>query len=103
MLDQLLELIKQAKDLSPLSAQQLRVDPSPDEQSAQTPPPHSPFEHDASHSTHNSASAQPEIHNRIASRVVNQVNVIPFATSLLRPKDLKVRLARSIEWWRLNC
>ena len=46
VLDQLLELIKQAKDLSPLSAQQLRVDLSPDERSAQTPPPHSPFEHD---------------------------------------------------------
>ena len=23
--------------------------------------------------------------------------------AMLRSKDLKVRLARSIEWWRLNC
>jgi hypothetical protein len=89
VLDQLLELIKQAKDLRPLSAQQLPVDPSSDERSAQTPPPHSPSEDDAS--THNSASAQPEIHNRITSRVVNQVDIIPFATSLVPPRSAFTR------------
>jgi hypothetical protein len=89
VLDQLLELIKQAKVLCPLSAQQLWVDPSSDEQSSQTPPPHSPSEDDAS--THNSASAQPEIHNRITSRVVNQVDIIPFATSLVPPRSAFTR------------
>ena len=55
------------------------------------PPPHSPFKDNAGHGTHNSASAQPEIHNRIASRVVNQVNVIPFATSLVPPRSAFTR------------
>ena len=87
MLDRLLGLIKRAK--APLSAQQLRVNPSPDERGAQTPPPHYPSKDDPS--TPDSASPQPEIHNRMTSRVLNQVDIIPFATSLVPPRSAFTR------------
>jgi len=87
MLEELLVLIEGAKDLSPLSAQQ--PDPSPEERSVQTPPPHSPSNDDTS--TPNSASSQPEIHDRITSRVVNQIDIIPFATSLVPTRSTPTR------------
>ena len=59
MLDQLLEIIREAKDLCPVSAQQLDL-----------------------------ASSQTEIHNRIPSQVVNQIDIIPFTTSLVQPRSV---------------
>jgi len=86
MLEQLLVMITKAKDLCPFSAQQLGQ--SPDGRSAQTPQPHPPSDDDTS--THNSASPQPEIHDRITSRVVNQIDITPFATSLV-PRSAPTR------------
>ena len=91
MLEQLLVMIEKAKGLCSFSAQQL--DPSPDERSPQTPPPHSPSDDDTS--THNFASPQPEIYDRIASGVVNQIEITPFATSLMPSRSASTRRRRS--------
>ena len=86
ILEELLVMIKEAKDLCPFSAQQ--PDPSPDERSVQTPPPHSRSDDDTS--TPNSALPRPEIRDRIPSRVVKQIVVRPFATSLV-PRSAPTR------------
>jgi len=90
MLEELLVMIKKAKDLCPRSAPQ--PDPSPDERRAQTLPPPSPSDDDTS--THNSASPRPEIHDRITSRVVNQIIIRPFAISPVPRSAPTRRLSR---------
>jgi hypothetical protein len=87
MLKELLLVIKDTQKHCPFSAQQL--DSNPDEPSTQTPPPHSSSDDDTS--THNSTSAQPEIHDRIPGQIVKQIDIIPFATSLVPPRPAPTR------------
>jgi hypothetical protein len=86
VLERMLMMIKKTKDLCPFSAEQL--DLSLDERNAQ-PSPHAPSDDDTS--THNSISSSPKIHNLIPSRVVNQIDVPLFSTSLVPPRSAFTR------------
>jgi hypothetical protein len=83
MLDGLLQMIRHANVLNPYPPQQLP--PSPTDLSAHTP------SRDDGTSPHNPPSPQTTVHNRIASVVVNQIDMVALPTSPVHPRLSYIR------------
>jgi len=86
MLEHLLGVIEEAYNLCPSSLQQLHLT------ERSTPiPSHSPPGDDTSPRNLASSESQPAVLNRITSRVVNQIDMVPFPVPLVHPRFTYIR------------